>query len=150
MFCNFAMRTASLLLALALLGAAGCTPTPISVDGSLMFDDNKPIPGAGVRFISTTGAPEAVSFTDKDGAFKVDVIAGDYKVVVTKSAAGPTIKGEPGSPEDMAKLMKGFKEKGASTKIVDPVPEVYSQESTTTLKAKVESGKKIELKISRK
>jgi len=151
-------RIAFLSVSLVLLGLAGCTPTPINVEGHLLWDDGKPVNGANIRFVSESGAPEAVGFTDKEGAFTLTsagaapgAVAGDYKVVVTKSGMA-NFKGLGGaSPEDMAKAMQGSEKNKSQPKIVDPVPAIYGSETTTTLKIKIDANNhKPELKISRK
>jgi hypothetical protein len=145
--------------------AAGCTPQPTAVEGQLLWDDLKPVAGASLRFVPTTGTQEAVGVTDDQGGFTLTsgarpgAMAGDYKVVVSKYA---TVNFKPPSPEgpkvgdkageDMVKAGKAFGEqamKGKPPTVKDPVPDIYASDKTTPLTAKVEPGKKIELKISR-
>ena len=161
---KISLRLASLLLAATALGAPGCTPTPISVKGQLTWDDGKPVSGAHLRFVPTSGTQEALGQTDKDGEFTLvsaggasGVMPGDYKVVVIKMpAAGvvPELKGDPTNPDDIKKAVQGqFEKQGQGKvppKIVDPIPPVYASDTTTPLTAKVEkANQRIELKIKK-
>jgi hypothetical protein len=164
MFHNKFWRSSSQVLPLALVAlAAGCTPANAPVEGQLLFDDGKPVAHANLRLVPTSGSQEAVGATDEKGDFKLTsggrdgAVPGDYKVVVTKVATAGQVKGEvPETGEDMAKAMKGAGEQtlksvgqGKPPVVKDPVPGIYSSETTTTLTCKVESGKKLELKIKR-
>jgi hypothetical protein len=161
---RFSWRCPAALLFLTLtVFAAGCTERSVPVEGQLNWDDGKPVARANLRFVPLTGTKEAVASTDEKGAFTLSSIdgpgapAGDYKVVVTKtsSIAGPAIKDEPPkSGEDMIKNMKGFGEKVAKSgskapQIKDPIPTIYTVDTSTPLTCKVEPGKKIELTIKR-
>jgi len=155
------LRVAFLPLAALTVTIFGCgsgVPRTVPVEGSLHWEDGKPIAEASVRFVpAAVGGKEAVGYTNKEGGFTLTsysqndgAIPGEYSVVVTKAAAAPIM---PAPTDDPAKAMKAFYEKQKSqgtTTITDPVPTVYSDPKTTTLKFVVESGKKADLKLTRK
>ena len=158
--CNYSLpRLAVAALALMMVTAAGCSPTLYKVEGRLLWDDGKPVGGASVRFIPVTGTTEAIGFTDKDGAFTLSsggagqgALAGDYKVVVTKSPASPEFKGgEAVTPDELRKAGKAqFRPGTLPPSIVDPVPGVYGTPEKTPLTWKVDATNlKPELKIKR-
>jgi len=154
------------LVLLLLAAAAGCTPSVVPVEGVLTWDDGKPVAGANIRLVPTSGAKEAVGYTDEQGAFKLTsvdgagALPGNYKVVVSKSAntggskTEVIIKGGDKSGDDFTKAMKSQGEKLAkggsqAPRVTDPVPDVYGSETSTPLQVAVD-GRKLELKISKK
>ena len=156
------------LTALALmLVAAGCGKKRLVPVEGVVTLDGKPFEGAGVRFIPEGGSGhQANGHTGSDGAFSLTTFTtgdgaypGDYKVVVAKSAAAPDTKLTKGTagedPSDNIKSMYGgftktkeFKSKGREGK--SALPSSYSDESKTTLKARVPVDGKLELKLSSK
>jgi len=144
----------SALGVLTLVALAGCNPTPstVPVSGTLTWEDGKPISGASVRFVpATEGQREATGFTGKDGDFSLSTfttgdgaVRGDYTVVLTKTVETPQMappKGG-GSPEEMAALMKAYREKAkaAPKQVVDPIPAVYQNEKSSPMKQKVDGA----------
>jgi len=158
-----AFRPAVLFLPLLTFFAVGCSgpPQTLPQEGTLRWDDGKPIVGASIRFVPITGSKEASGYTDKEGAFSLSTfssgdgaVPGEYNVVVTKMAASTTSQAPPAGGDDPAKAMKAAFEKSksqAAQPVAEPIPPAYGDAKTPPLKWTVDSsGKKAELKVNRK
>lgn len=142
--------------ALTLCGCGG-SEKPIRISGTLQWEDGKSVQGATVRFVPSVGGKEAVGYAGKDGTFALSTfgaddgaVPGEYVIVVTKVEEASYVPPPPsgGTPEDLAKAMKGLKE--SKKKIVDPIPAVYTSPKSSPLKWKVDSSTtKVELTLKK-
>jgi len=85
---------AAVLLALSLLGFAGCGTSPIPASGTVTYKGN-PVAEANVGLVPKTGGANqgGVATTDAAGKFSVSVLPGEYVVTVSPKSA-------PASPDD--------------------------------------------------
>jgi len=98
-------RAACLLLAplaVAVLGCGGNTANTVPVEGSLHWDDGKPIAEASIRFVAAPGGRDANGYTNAEGAFSLNTftqgdgaVPGSYSVVITKAAPAPKVPHHP-------------------------------------------------------
>lgn len=136
------MRWFRAALALTLCVAVGCGDGKSAVTGQVEMD-GQPISGATVTFLPVAGTPGpgGVGGTDATGKYtlsnfqgKPGVVAGEYKVTVTKQ----TLKNPP----------KGDKVAVIDTDFVHLLPAIYAKAETTPLTAKVErTGGKFDFKL---
>jgi hypothetical protein len=130
--------------------AVGCGPSgakPVKVTGKVNLN-GKPVEGAEVTFLSTTGGRSASGKTESDGSFKLTTlktgdgaVPGDYKVTVTKvsSKSGGTTtdvaSGQYGA--DYGAMMEAAATGNMSKVMNNDVPEKYGKAADSGLKATV-------------
>jgi hypothetical protein len=147
---------AALLVALVL---PGCGSKPVPVTGEILWEDGKPVTSANVVFVPRDeSGKRATGYTKEDGSFELTTsrpgdgaVPGDYTVLVTKGAMA--IEEPQGDDKaDPRKMMLKFKEKQKQlAQAAGPViPLVYAKQEASPLRAKVEAGAKIQLKLKKK
>jgi hypothetical protein len=119
------MKRQGLLAAVlaGLIGAAGCGGGYSKVEGTVQYEDGRPVPGATVVFVPVGGAGMSPSgYTDASGHFTLKTgnaegaRKGKYKVLVTRSAKASDPPMEPGSPDAVKAMKKNVKKGGLPRK----------------------------------
>jgi hypothetical protein len=154
------------LLAGALAAALGCGGSglkPVKVEGVVTLD-GKALPAATVTFVPTGDGRAASGRTDQDGSFRLTTFRtddgafpGEYKVTVTVQKMTEerflgrdmnTLTDREKAEARMTHSPAGKKKAlAAKKKEVSPVPAVYSDPKTTTLKEVVPPAGKVELNL---
>jgi hypothetical protein len=127
-----------LVLTLICLGGCGAKDGRVAISGSVELD-GKPLDGATVGFVSSTGSSMSAAFTDANGKFQTRVAAGMNKVSISKAdpnAAKPVAEMSDedmlmGTDEEVAKM--AVQAKGA-------LPARYGDPKTSGLEFDIQSG----------
>jgi hypothetical protein len=147
----------------AALGCGGGGPKPVKVEGVVTLD-GKPLPAATVTFVPAGDGRAASGRTEQDGTFRLTTyrtddgaLPGEYKVtvVVEKPTDERFVGKDPHTFTDKEKAEARMthtpagkaKALAAKKKQVSPVPVVYSDPKTTTLKETVPPAGKVELNL---
>lgn len=138
-----------LVAALAFGGCSGSVDRPATypVEGQVAYN-NKPLDGATVSFWAEGSARAATGTTDKDGKFTLSTfeindgaIPGEHKVTISKPSATANTGKSSAEAKDPADVTNMYRETMKSMAKEKPVlPTVYSNPTTTTLKAEVKAG----------
>jgi hypothetical protein len=116
---------AAISTAIALSNLTGCAKGPVPVQGVVTLD-GQPIAGAQVTFILDGADGEApTGETDASGVFRVEVLPGNYKLLVVKKEIGPN-------------MMKSV------------LPDRYADFANTPFTAMVPTAQSLELRLTRR
>ncbi len=134
---------ASALLLLALLCSTGCndaSPYPlVSISGQVTYDDGSPIPADSITVIfDPQVAPLDAQTHPKPATAEVNVADGTFDVVSTFHYGDGVIRG----PHKIRVISYD-----AQQQVTDAVPAEYRSPETTPLKAEIDAGQHVELKI---
>lgn len=145
------LATMNLCVLIALVGCGGSDfPKTFKVTGTVTLG-GKPVDGAMVTFVPSSGQKVAIGSTNADGQFKLSTFnpsdgaqPGEYKVTVTKFSVPPTGSPPPLEPGVLAdgNITESYappkaNERAEASKDKNLLPEKYASDATSGLIATV-------------
>lgn len=121
-------------------------PETVKVSGAVTLD-GEPVAGAHVTFSPKTAGPPAFGMTDEQGRFSLQTfepgdgaIAGKYLVTVTKTTSQGGMEFEDQAAKE--EYLRKHGGEGAQVKVVNQIPDRYSDRKKSGLTAEISMGTK--------